>query len=330
MARKFEFAVSCSLWLVVLLLPGCRPSQEGTGNTPTSRSSQESTESKTLSPSTNAKLKNINLAYCNYCTSYGRAPVNVEELAPFVISTVFPESHRRMEEEWLRQLKQGETVVIWNQKDVSGEKEGTALVTAYEKRTPVQGGFVVYADGRVEWRTPAELERILKCVEMASPEVKLTLDVPDRETMKSELEKALKKVDSGKSKQDLVNLQGLWEIVGIEHGKVALLGPAEVGDPILVVGDKLHFKHKTWEGKYRFDLDPTKDPKWIDTFVVEGEGEGVRGIYSLTKDEFKLCYDPSSSTRPTEFDTKVDFVRALFILKRVMPKQSLEKSGKVK
>src|SRR6185437_16128614 len=70
--------------------------------------------------------------------------------------------------------------------------------------------------------------------------------------------------------------------------------------------------------------------KWIDTFVLEGEGEGVRDIYSLTQDEFKLCYDPSSPTRPTEFNTKVDFVRALFTLKRVTPKQSLEKSGKVK
>lgn len=319
MLRKFGFSVSCSLWLVLLLLLGCRRSQEGT-------------ESKTPSPSTNAKLMDINLAYCNYCAVYGRAPANVEELAPFLVSTVFPESHRKMEEEWLQQLKQGEIVVIWKQKDVSREKEGTALVTAYEKGTPVQGGFVVYADGRVEWRTPAELEQILKCVEIARPrpEVKLKLDLPDRETMKSELEKALKKIDDEKTKQDVVNLQGLWEIVEIKHGKVALLGPAKVGDPMLVVGDKVHFKHKGWEGEYRFKLDATKDPKSIDTFAVEGEEEGVRGIYSLTQDEFKLCYDPSSATRPTEFNTNVDFLRALFILKRVTPKQSLEKSGKVK
>jgi uncharacterized protein (TIGR03067 family) len=128
----------------------------------------------------------------------------------------------------------------------------------------------------------------------------------------------------------LVNLQGLWEIVAIKHGKVGLLGPAKVGDPMLVVGDKVHFKHKSWEGEYRFELDATKEPKWIDTFIVEGEGEGVRGIYSLTQDEFKLCYNPGSSKRPEELNTKVDFLRALFILKRVTPKPSLEKPGKVK
>lgn len=308
MARRFGFSVSCSLGLVVFLLLGCRRSQES---------------SETYSLATQAaNLSNINISYCMFCEVNGRGPANVDELFPYLDPTGFLESKRKLAEERLRLLKQGEIILVWNQAGVSDAKKGTDLVTAYEKRTAVRGGLVVFADGRVEWKTPAELESILKRVKTVSPEgSKLKLDLPDKETMKSELEKALKNIDNERSKKDLVNLQGLWEIVDIKHGKVALLGPARVGDPVRVVGDKLHFKHKTWEAESRFKLDANKDPKWIDTFVVEGEGEGIRGIYSLTQDEFKLCYDPSSSTRPTEFNTNVDFVRALFILKRVTPKR---------
>lgn len=316
MARKFGFPSSLLLWLVVFLFLGCRRSPES---------------SEAPSPATQANLSNINIAYCMFCDVNDRGPANVDEFFPYVDPTGVLESERKRAEERLRLLKQGDIDLVWNQKGVSDAKEGTELVTAYEKRTAVQGGFVVFADGRVEWKAPAELEGILKRVKTVSPEeLKLKLDLPDSETMKSELEEALKKIDNEKTKQDLVNLQGLWEIVGIRHGKVALLGPAKVGDPMLVVGDKVHFKHKGWEGEYRFRLDATKVPKWIDTFALEGEGEGVRGIYSLTQDEFRLCYDPSSPTRPEEFNTNVDFVRALFILKRVIPKQSLEKSDKLR
>lgn len=195
MARKFGFSVWCSLWLIVLVLPGCRRSQEGAESTRPSPSSQESTESK--SPSANIIvtlkgsniLKRINIAYCNYCTAYGKAPANVEKLRPYLVCTDFPASERKWEEEILQLLKQGEIVVIWNQKAVSDKmKKGTGVVTAYEKRTPIQGGFVGYSDGRVEWSTPAELEQILKKVEMASPEAKSKLDLPV--TPKQSLEKS--------------------------------------------------------------------------------------------------------------------------------------------
>jgi uncharacterized protein (TIGR03067 family) len=338
MVRKFGLSVSCSLWFVVLLLPGCKRSQGSSANKTPSATTEtkltninKSTDNKAPSHATSAKLLNINIAYCMFYDVNGRGPANVGEFSPYLEPTGFTESQRKIEEERLRELKKGDIVLVWNQKGVSEAMKGTPLMTAYEKRTAVQDGFVVFTNGHVEWKTPAELAQILQRVERISPEtLKLKLEVPDQETMKSELEKALKKGGDEKSKEDLTRLQGLWEIVGIEHGKVALLGPAKVGDPMLVVGAKVHFKHKTWEGEYRFTLDATKNPKWIDTFDVKGEGEGIRGIYSLTQDEFRLCYDPSSSTRPAEFNTKVDFVRALFILKRVMPKQSLGKSGKVK
>jgi hypothetical protein len=47
--------------------------------------------------------------------------------------------------------------------------------------------------------------------------------------MRLELQKALINVADESSKQDLINLQGLWRIVN--------------------VGDKIRFKHNTWEAR---------------------------------------------------------------------------------
>jgi hypothetical protein len=135
------------LWLAVLLVHGCQPA---------------GTTVPTPSSLTNAQLKSFNLAYWNFNCSTGRSPANIEEFAPFLVGTVFPESHRKMEEECLRLLRAGQYVVIWNQPGVLNAKDGTDIVTAYESRTVEKGGFVIFADGRVQWMTPVEFEQVTR------------------------------------------------------------------------------------------------------------------------------------------------------------------------
>jgi hypothetical protein len=115
--------------------------------------------SSTPPPLTKIHLLNLNLAYSNFCATNGRSPSNLDELAPFVVTTVFPESHRKREEETLRELREGNYVVVWKQQGALEAKQGTDIVTGYEKRTPETGGFVVFADGRVERMSAEELER---------------------------------------------------------------------------------------------------------------------------------------------------------------------------
>ncbi len=148
MLRGFSLLATGSFWAAVLISLGCQrsPSGEGAGGA-------------TPSPLVNSRLKNLNVAYYNFCAVNGRSPGGIDELAPYLVSTTFPESHREMEEECLRDLKEGKYSVIWNQQGVLEAKAGTDILTAYESRVAEGGGFVVFADGRVQYMTPGELEQ---------------------------------------------------------------------------------------------------------------------------------------------------------------------------
>jgi hypothetical protein len=81
MVRKFGLPVSCSLWLVVLLLPGCKRSQGSSANKTPSTTTEtkltninKSTDNKAPSHATSAKLLNINIAYCMFYDVNGRGP----------------------------------------------------------------------------------------------------------------------------------------------------------------------------------------------------------------------------------------------------------------
>jgi hypothetical protein len=108
---------------------------------------------------TNAHLKTLHFAYRIFCSAYKRAPTNIDEFTPYLVSTVYPDSGRKLEEECLRQVKAGKYVVVWNQPGVLDAKEGTDILIAYEARVAEGGGFAVFADGRVQWMTTGELER---------------------------------------------------------------------------------------------------------------------------------------------------------------------------
>ena len=50
-------------------------------------------------------------------------------------------------------------------------------------------------------------------------------------------------------------------------------------------------------------LDASRSPKTIDVTVVEGLSKGavMLGIYEISGDTLKVCFDPEGKKRPTEF-----------------------------
>src|SRR5262249_5435629 len=57
----------------------------------------------------------------------------------------------------------------------------------------------------------------------------------------------------------------------------------------------------------RFHLDPTKQPKAIDFFYLDGDAKPMLGIYRLDGDTLTLCWNTEPTKpgdRPTEFSTK--------------------------
>ena len=50
-------------------------------------------------------------------------------------------------------------------------------------------------------------------------------------------------------------------------------------------------------------LDPSKSPKTIDMTVAEGVNKGavILGIYEISGDTLKVCFDPDGKKRPTQF-----------------------------
>ena len=110
---------------------------------------------------TRSQLMSLDLGYSNFCAAYGRAPANVEEFAPLLVATTFPASTRQQEEECLRLLKEGQYAVSWNGEDTLKAADNSYIVTAYETRTAKEGGFVIFADMRVEWMTPEEFAKAI-------------------------------------------------------------------------------------------------------------------------------------------------------------------------
>lgn len=55
-------------------------------------------------------------------------------------------------------------------------------------------------------------------------------------------------------------------------------------------------------------VDPAAKPKTVDITGTEGPNKGktILAIYELSGDAFKVCYDLSGKSRPTEFKTKPD------------------------
>lgn len=113
-----------------------------------------------------------------------------------------------------------------------------------------------------------------------------------------------------KAEQD--KLKGTWEVVAAEEGGQPV--DRIKGDKIAFDGDKITVKrsrdNKSEEAS--FVIDPTKKPKTID--IKTPGGETLEGVYELTKDDLKICFNRGG--RPQELSAKAGTTNVLVTLKR--------------
>jgi uncharacterized protein (TIGR03067 family) len=118
------------------------------------------------------------------------------------------------------------------------------------------------------------------------------------------------------AKADQERLKGTWTIVSIERDGKA--NENAVGGKVTFDGDTMTFKVKDNEHKGTFKLDPTKKPRQIDLTPGDGpeKDKVVEGIYSLKKDELKICIAHPGNERPKDFESKEGSGHSLVTLKR--------------
>ena len=114
---------------------------------------------------------------------------------------------------------------------------------------------------------------------------------------------------------DAKEIQGTWKWVsgvinGEKDGLLPHTGTIVIGDGKITPVDG---PDAGQVGQYR--LDASVSPKTID--LTSPQGEVVRGIYSLSGDELRICMGKGpTAARPTKLDSTADPPTMLIVLKR--------------
>ena len=119
-----------------------------------------------------------------------------------------------------------------------------------------------------------------------------------------------REVDKKTAETDMEKLQGDWKLVSLEADGTGWRGAkfSDIGN-LTIEGDRLFSPDReepeqSWKGTFR--LDTTRKPKRI-TIYNQGPSGDLRfnGIYSVDKDELKLCLNEDGTAKaiPSEFKT---------------------------
>src|SRR5437763_9434753 len=118
---------------------------------------------------------------------------------------------------------------------------------------------------------------------------------------------------------ELKKFQGTWTFESVEAGGKKLPADQFKGMTVTFEGDKYSVKNgdKVVEAATQ-KLDPSKSPKTLDAKVTDGPNKGavILGIYEISGDTLKVCFDPEGKKRPTEFKG-VSGSQTLVVHKRV-------------
>jgi uncharacterized protein (TIGR03067 family) len=101
---------------------------------------------------------------------------------------------------------------------------------------------------------------------------------------------------------DLDGMQGTWNLVSAMQDGKALPEDKVKQTTIVIEGDAFRFPGLAEDATARagtFKLDPTKQPKEMDS--TSTEKEVMLGIYELGGDSYKVCFAPVGKPRPTDF-----------------------------
>jgi uncharacterized protein (TIGR03067 family) len=125
--------------------------------------------------------------------------------------------------------------------------------------------------------------------------------------------------DKADVKKELKKFEGTWTFESVEAGGKELPAAEFKGMTVTFQGDKYSVKKgdEVIEAA-NLKLDPSQSPKSLDATVTEGPNKGtvILGIYQISGDTLKVCFDPEGKRRPTEFKGASDS-QTLVVHKRV-------------
>ena len=110
--------------------------------------------------------------------------------------------------------------------------------------------------------------------------------------------------DKADVEKELKKFQGTWTFESVEAGGKKLPADQFKGITVTFEGDKYAVKKgdEVVEAATQ-KLDPSKSPKTLDAKVTDGPNKGavILGIYEISGDTLKVCFDPEVKKRPAEF-----------------------------
>jgi uncharacterized protein (TIGR03067 family) len=126
--------------------------------------------------------------------------------------------------------------------------------------------------------------------------------------------------DKADVEKELKKFQGTWTVESVEAGGKELPIDLFKGMTVTFAGDKYTVKMGDQVIQVATQkLDPSKSPKALDGTVTEGPHKGtvILGIYEISEDTLKVCFDPEGKKRPTEFKTASGSQTTLAVYKRM-------------
>jgi uncharacterized protein (TIGR03067 family) len=125
--------------------------------------------------------------------------------------------------------------------------------------------------------------------------------------------------DKADVEKELKKFQGTWTFESVETGGKEVPVAEFKGITVTFERDKYAVKKgdEVIEAATQ-KLDPSKSPKTLDVAVTEGPNKGavILGIYEISGDTLKVCFDPVGKTRPMQFKT-ASGLQTLVVHKRV-------------
>jgi uncharacterized protein (TIGR03067 family) len=124
--------------------------------------------------------------------------------------------------------------------------------------------------------------------------------------------------DPPDAKKEIAKLEGVWvfesQTVGGKGATKEQLDPMRIA----IKGDTLTRGSGAISIASKMTIDPSKKPKTIDlvTRLPGGGSEKAVGIYELSGDTLKICYDNTGKERPKEFKSAEGSTVVLSVLKR--------------
>ena len=124
------------------------------------------------------------------------------------------------------------------------------------------------------------------------------------------------------AKRELSRMQGTWTMEALEVNGEEVPAKKLMGTTLTIKGDKYVVKVKDNSYETTIKLDPSKDPKHIDTYFPNGTElpKLSKGVYELDGDTLKICrHQTPGEDRPRSFVTSAGTYVFVVTWKRKKP-----------